>query len=135
MRIPDKARKPIMGMVYAFVIINAIAISLKFFLKNIQVDSPVILVGNLLLFALAVFTLMSSAKSIDDPNPHAFVRSYYAGVLIRLAVIAVAAFTYIYVNNGNVNKAALFICMAIYAVYSAIEVSALRKILRGKSNA
>lgn len=122
-------------LISACIVINGIFILLPVFEIPAAIDTTVVLIGNFILFLLALFTFIRSAKALDNPNPHAFVRSYYAGFLIRLLVIAGAAFIYIYMNNGIVNKPALFICMGIYAVYSVIEVSALRKILNEKKNA
>lgn len=131
----DKSKKPAMAMVYVFLIINAIVITLRRLFNTYQIDYGVVMVGNIVLFLIALFTFTKSARALDNPNPHAFVRSYYAGFLIRLLLIAGIAFIYIYLQDGKINKAALFICMGIYAIYSAIEVSALRKILNEKKNA
>ena len=134
-QVTTNIKKAVWKMIYVFITINTLAILLKKLLQEQGIDQTVVLAGNLLLFLVAVYTIIQSIKAIDHPNPHVFVRRFYAGFLIRLAVIAVAAFIYIYSQGGQVNKGALFICLGVYAVYSIIEVSALRRILKEKSNA
>lgn len=124
---------------YTLIIILALLSLLIFLFRDrLQangVDFYMVLTGNLLLFVLSFFTLKRSLNAINHPNPHVFVRSFYAGFLIRLAAVAVAAFLYIYLNEGKVSRASLFSFMGLYAVYSIVEVSALRKVLKEKSNA
>jgi len=127
--------KPIITMMVVFVILNALGFMFRNQLVAKDVDFSMILTGNLILFVLGVFSLNRSLKAIDHPNPHVFVRNFYAGFLIRLAVVAVAAFLYIYSKKGDVSRASLFLFMGLYAIYSIIEVSALRKVLKEKNNA
>ncbi|MFT3901707.1 MAG: ATP synthase subunit I [Niabella sp.] len=125
-------KNPASVMTLVFILISILLIILKFTLKTSGIDFNVLLTGNLILFVLGVFTTHRSLKAIDDPNPHAFVRSFYAGFLIRLAVCAAAAFVYIYMYKDNVNRGALFGCLAFYAIYSIIETATLRKKLHQK---
>lgn len=127
--------KPVLKMIIVFVILIVAAFFFRSHLEAKNVDVNMILTGNLILFVLGVFTLNRSLKAINNTNPHVFVRSFYSGFLIRLAVVAVAAFLYIYSKNGQVSRESLFLFMGLYAIYSIIEVSALRKVLKEKSNA
>lgn len=122
-------------MIVIFVLITALGLLLKAQLEKMGVDFYMVLGGNLLLFLLGVFALRRSLQAIDDPNPHVFVRSYYAGFLIKLAAVAVAAFFYIYSKDANVSRGSLFAFMGLYAVYTIVEVSSLRKVLKEKKNA
>lgn len=122
-------------MMAIFVLLNLLGVLFRKKIEAAGIDFNMALTGNLILFVIGVFTLKRSIKAIYDPNPHVFVRSFYAGFLIRLAVVAVAAFLYIYSQNGNVTKGSLFVFMGIYAIYSIVEVSALRKVLKEKKNA
>ncbi|OJU23572.1 MAG: hypothetical protein BGN92_00905 [Sphingobacteriales bacterium 41-5] len=128
-------KKPVYLLIGVFVALNAVGLVFRSQIESNGADLNMLLTANLILFLLAIFTLKRSLKSIEDPNPHAFVRSFYAGFLMRLAVVAVAAFLYIYLKNGNVRKTSLFIFMGLYAIYSIIEVSVLRKVLKENNNA
>ncbi|MFV0606760.1 MAG: hypothetical protein ACK5NK_13055 [Niabella sp.] len=127
-------QNPVTMIILTFVLLNAVVFLSKTLLESKGMDVKVVLTGNLILFLLCIFTLKRSMKAIDNPNPHVFVRHYYGGFLIRLLAIAVAAFIYIYSSNGNISRITLFSFMGIYAIYSAIEVSSLRKILKEKKN-
>lgn len=131
----SKDKQGLVWMVVIFMVVALGAFIGRNYLEARGADVNVILIGNLILFVLAVFTFRRSLKAIDDPNPHVFVRHFYAGFLIRLAVIAVTAFLYIYSKDGNVNRVALFVCLGIYALYSIIEVSGLRSVLNQRKNA
>ncbi len=127
---------PVIRLMFtAFLVLTGAIFLLRNFLAGHGTDYLVILGGNLILFLVAVFTLGRSVRAVYDPNPHVFVRVFYSGFLIRLAVIAVAAFFYIYTSKGTVSRPALFICLGIYALYAILETSALRKILREKQDA
>lgn len=130
----NKKNKELQLLLTVFVILNAALLLAKKYLSDKGIDVNVVLAGNLILFLISLFTMMGSLKSIKNSNPHVFVRSVYTGFIVRLFVCAIAAFIYIYMNDGKINKPALFICMAVYVIYSAIEVSSLRKALKQHKN-
>ncbi|HRN49040.1 MAG: hypothetical protein M9959_04540 [Chitinophagaceae bacterium] len=127
--------RPIWILVSIFLILNILGLSFRSFLTGHQIDLNAVLTANLILLLLSVYTMQKTLKSFSNPNPHAFLRNFYAGFLVRIAVIAAAAFLYIYSKDGIVDRATLFICLGIYALYSIAEVSVLRKILFKKNNA
>lgn len=122
-------------MLIVFVMLSTFFLLGKGMLEAKDINVPVVLAGNAILFLLGIFTVTRAMKAINDPNPHLFVRVYYSGFIIRLFVCALAAGLYIYFNNGGINKQALFICLGIYVLYSVIEVSSLKKIFAEKKNA
>lgn len=132
---PKNKKRSIQLILFVFVLINSLVFLFRDFLEKNAIDHTVVLVGNVLLFLIALFTMLQSLKSINNTNPQVFVRSVLTGFIIRLFLCAIAAFVYIYMNDGKVNKPALFICMGIYAIYAAIEVNSLRKGLKEKKNA
>jgi FtsH-binding integral membrane protein len=73
-------------------------------------------------------------KGLGNANPHAFVRSVYTSMMLKLFACIIAAFVYIAMNRDNLNKPALFTCMALYLVYTFMEVSILMKQLKGRAN-
>lgn len=125
-------KKPIRLMIIVFVIISGIFILGKTELQKNNIDTTVVLLGNLLLFLISILNVYRSASAIDNPNPQVFVRAFYSGFIIRLFACGAAAFAYIYSQNGVVNKAALFICLGIYIIYSMIETTTLKKIFNDK---
>ncbi|MFT4093455.1 MAG: hypothetical protein QM640_07430 [Niabella sp.] len=122
-------------MILVFVLLSAFFFIAKDILTAAGVDRWVVLTGNLILFLIGFFTLRRGLSAIKDPNPHVFVRVFYAGFIIRLFACAIAAFIYIYTNKGAISKPSLFVCLGIYMLYSVIEVSSLKKALRENKNA
>ncbi|MEE6186025.1 hypothetical protein PIECOFPK_01123 [Mycovorax composti] len=125
---------PVKLMILVFVLLTAFFLVCKDILLQSGVDPYVMVAGNLILFIVGLFTIISGLKAIRNPNPHVFVRVYYAGFIIRLFVCALAAFIYIYLSKDGVSKPSLFACLGIYVLYSFIEVFSLKKALRENSN-
>jgi len=117
-----------------FIVLNGFFIAGKSLLQQWNADQQVLIVGNLLLFAITFISFLIAIKGLRNPNPHAFVRSIFGGIMLKLFVCIIAAFVYISSVGKAVNKPALFIWMGLYLVYTFVEVSILTKLLRGKAN-
>lgn len=127
--------KGLLPVLVLFVVLNAIFIAGKNMLQRWGVDQEVLIAGNAVLFLITLMSFSLAQRGLNNPNPHAFVRSVYGSVMIKLFLCLIAAFIYISTNKANLNKPALFTCMGLYLVYTFMEVSALMKLLRGKKNA
>jgi hypothetical protein len=121
-------------IVLIFIIVNALLISGRSWLARMKADQNVLIAANLLIFVITFFSFLLAKKGLQDPNPHAFVRSVYSSMMLKLFVCIIAAFIYIAANNGTINKPALFGGMGLYLVYTFTEVSILTKMLRNKPN-
>ncbi len=121
-------------IVLLFVIVNALFISGRSMLAQWNVDQGVVIGGNLLLFSITFFSFLVAKRGLQAANPHAFTRSIYSSILIKLFICAIAAFVYIFTYRTNLNKPALFTCMALYLIYTFLEVYVLTKLLRGRAN-
>src|SRR5690606_3155381 len=108
METKNSGLNPIKVMVLIFVLLSAFFIAFRGILAEKGVDSTVLIAGNIILFLVGIFTIRNGLKAVDNPNPHVFVRAFYAGFIIRLFVCAIAAFLYIYINDGKVEKTSLF---------------------------
>jgi hypothetical protein len=109
-----------------------VVVSAGSWLKRWAVDQEVVLYGNLLLFIISLISYRLAQKGLKNPNPHAFVRSVYTGIMIKLFVCIIAAFIYISAFRASLNKPGLFICMGLYLIYTFTEVSLLMKQLSTK---
>lgn len=98
-------------------------------------DQGVLIVGNIIVFAMIIISFFLLARSLRSSNAQAFVRAMYVSFLVKFFVLAIAAFVYIQVAKKEVNKPALFACMGLYLIYTFFEVSALMKFLKEKKNA
>ena len=127
--------KGLLPVILLFIVLTAFFIVGKDMLTRWDVDQGVLLGGNAILFIITLISYALAQRGLNSTNSHAFVRSVYGSVMIKLFLCLIAAFIYISTNKGNLNKPALFTCMGLYLVYTFMEVSALMKLLRGKKNA
>jgi hypothetical protein len=127
-----RKNKPLAPLAVLFVVLNALLIFFRRKLESKGVNADVVIGGNIILFLITVLSFLLAKKGLNQSNPHAFVRSIYSSMMIKLFVCIIAAFAYFYVAGKEINKPALFICMGLYLVYTFLEVSVLTKMLRSK---
>ena|SRR5687768_6989213 len=128
-------RKSFFPIILFFITLNALFIVGKSVLERWNADQEVLLYGNLFLFVITFVSFLVAAKGLNTSNPHAFVRSVYASIMIKLFITVIAAFIYIATMKKDLNKPAFFTLMGLYLVYSFIEVSILTKMLKLRKNA
>lgn len=126
--------KPFLPILILFLTLTAFFITGKNLLDGWKADQTVLLIGNTLLFVITLASYLLGQKGLRSTNPHAFVRSVYGSIMIKLFVCMIAAFIYISVYQKNVNKPALFTLMGLYLLYTFLEVSVLTKMLKEKRN-
>jgi cadmium resistance protein CadD (predicted permease) len=105
-------------LVLVFVIINALALVFAKRLQAKNIDSDVIIMGNLVLFlasAASVYIYTRSSKS----KGQAVVRNIYGGFMLKFFVLIIAAMLYFFFAD-EINTAAVFVCLGLYLVYSII---------------
>jgi hypothetical protein len=127
--------KGFLPVIIFFIALNGFFISGKNMLHRWGVDQDVVIYGNLLLFLITLASWLLAQRGLRNPNPHAFVRSVYMSVMLKLFVCMIVAFIYISINKAGLNKAGLFTCMGLYLVYTFLEVSLLMKVLKQNKNA
>jgi hypothetical protein len=121
-------------MLLIFITMNALFVTGRNWLAKMGINQEVVILGNLLLFAVTFASFFITKRSFASQNPNAFLRAMYGGFIIKFFVIAIAAFIYIMATKKNVNKPGLFTCMGLYVLYTSLEVAALMKLLRAKKN-
>jgi hypothetical protein len=129
-----KNRKAFLPIVLLFVVLNGFFLAGKGMLQRWGADQNVLIIGNLLLAVITLISFAVSAKGLHNKNPHAFVRSAYGGIMIKLFICIIAAVIYIATFKKDLNKPALFTLMGLYLVYTFIEVSQLTKLLKNQPN-
>ncbi|MFN8292081.1 MAG: hypothetical protein U0U70_17640 [Chitinophagaceae bacterium] len=129
------ASKLIRPVLFIFVFVTAFAITGKRWLEKEGISQEVVIVGNLILFAVSMAAWYINIRSFRSSNPQSSVRAMYGSFLIKFFVIALAAVIYIMMARKNVNKPALMICAGLYVLYAGIETSALMKMAKLKKDA
>ena len=127
-------RRDLAPIVLVFVMITALAIVFRSRSVAWKLDTDVVIIGNLFLFVVTLFSFFIAKKGLQHQNPHAFMRSAYGSIMIKMFLSIIAAFIYIAAYGKQLNKPALFVCMGLYLVYTFLEVSILTRILRHKPN-
>lgn len=130
-----RKNKSLLPVTLFFVFLNTFFIAGKNILARWNADQGVLIIGNVLLFLITIASFLIAQRGLKNKNPHAFVRSVYSSVLLKLFICAAVAFAYIIIFKKELNKPALFACMGLYLVYTFLEVSILTKMLRGNAHA
>ena len=118
-----------------FLILNSGFLAMMKRLEEWGFDYSVLVFGNLLIFGISFLSYWMAVKGLTTKNNHAFFRWVYGSIMVKLFLLAGVAFVYIVMNKEGVNKPALFFCMGLYIIYTFIEVSALMKVNKQKTNA
>ncbi|HEU0112557.1 MAG TPA: hypothetical protein VFQ73_16900 [Flavisolibacter sp.] len=126
-------RKSFTPVIILFIVLNGFFIAGKNLLAKWGMDRDVVIIGNLILFVITLVSFTLGQRGLKNPNPHAFVRSVYSSMMLKLFLCIIAVFIYVSLNRTSYNQPALFTCMGLYLVYSFMEVSILMKLLKGKS--
>ncbi len=134
MSIQNPDRKAVVPIILVFILMNAFLLTGKNILNRWQADGDILIIGNVVLFAVTLISFILGKRGLNSVNPHAFVRSVYTSMMLKLFACAIAAFIYIAAYRSEVNKPALFILMGLYMLYTFIEVSVLTKMLRQHKN-
>lgn len=121
--------------IFVFLFLNIGFFTLQNSLSDWGFDQGVLIYGNIILFVIFFISFLMGAKGLESKNNHTFFRMVYGSFIVKLFLLAGAAFIYIMATKKNVNKPALILCMGLYIVYTVIEVSALMKMGKKKSNA
>jgi len=126
---------PLLPLILLFVILNALLLTGKSFLERNGFDQEVLILGNVVLFAVTLLSFWTSLRNLRSDNPNKFVRGAMMNTMLKLFICAIAAFVYIFSFRAQVNKPALLACVGLYFVYTFFEVSILTRLLKGKKNA
>lgn len=119
-------------ILWLFIFINALLIVFKISMSKAGFDVDFVLIANVILFILSALGFYIQHQQLKSPNPNAFVRGIYGSTLLKLMVIMAALLIFIVASGGTVNKKAIFLSMAIYVLYTTIEVVLLMKMVRTK---
>ncbi len=115
-------RKYFLPILLVFIIVNSFCLLFKSFLLEKGIDSTVLLGANILLFLLSVIALVMHITAVKNKNPNVFVRSVMAASFIKLMVIAIAAVAYLSIAKENRNIYGVIVSMALYVIYTVIEI-------------
>jgi hypothetical protein len=108
------------SIVFALVTIVSLVFSTQ--LTNLKIDHWVVIGSNTILFFISLYNGTQHNKAMQQTNPHAMVRGVMGSVVLKLFVLGTAAFVYLYNAGENKNVNGLFIGMALYILYTWLDV-------------
>lgn len=129
-----KNKNVFLPVILTFIFLNAFFILFKKLFENNGFDRDMLIISNAILFAVSAAAFYLQKRGLKATNPHAFVRSVYLSMIIKLVICMAGIIVYISYVGNNVNKPSLFLSMGLYFVYTAIEVMALMKAARKTTN-
>lgn len=118
----------VFGLVFILVIV------FKNYLIAKDVNTNFVLGANFILFALSIAGLFIQSRGAGATNLNAFLRGIYTSLLMKMFLIVGAILVYITIMGGEVNRPAIFIGMALYFIFTAIEVKQIMKLVRKKTD-
>ena len=130
----NRRRKPWWPIVLVYVFTTALFITGKRWATNWNADTDILIIGNTVLLLATLVSFILYQRSLSNNKPQAFLRYIYSGMFLKMIICLVAAFIYITVASGGVNKPALFGCMFLYFLYTFIEVSILLRMSKQQKN-
>ena len=110
-------RKAFRILTIFFIIINALVIVFRQRLEDKNVDTDVVIIGNLILFVVSAISVWMYSKAGSQKKAHGMVRNVYGGFMLKFFSLLVAAMVYFYFAH-EINKPAIFICLGLYLVYN-----------------
>ena len=131
----NQAFKNFLPAIILFIVLNSGFLTMMKKLESWGFDYSVLMFGNIIVFGISFLSYWMAMKGLTTKNNHAFFRWVYGSVMLKLFLLAGVAFVYIMMSKKEVNKPGLFFCMGLYIVYTFIEVSALMKVNKQKTNA
>lgn len=128
-------KKIFLPLILVFIMLNGLIITFKTFLQNKGFDGDFIIIANLFFFVLSLTSLFIQRRGLQSDNTNAFIRGVYGAILFKLFLSIIVVTTYAFIKKSSINKPSLFFSMGLYIVYTSLEVAALMKAAKEKSNA
>ncbi|HRN56336.1 MAG TPA: hypothetical protein PLL71_07785 [Agriterribacter sp.] len=112
--------------VFLFLLLNALFMIFQRMLTGYGFSMHVLLWGNVFLFGLSIVSMLLQQKAAASASAQLFIRYFYISFLVKLVLVAAVALVYAK-TAVKVNRASVIACMALYMIYTFIEISVLLK--------
>ena len=126
-------KKIILPLLIIFLIFSASLPLAQPLLAQWGINSDVLIVANILFFAVSLVAFFMQQKALQNSHPNVFVRSVMAGMLIKMFVCITAVIIYRLVAGNNVSKVSVFAAMFLYLLYLTVEVAVITKLNKQKN--
>lgn len=126
--------KSVVPLVTIFLVTAGLILVFRNILQQHGFDWHVMSGGNLLIYAVTVLSMHFLSKGLTASTTAGFLQHTYSSILLKLFVVAIAAFIYLYTAKGHISKRALLACMALYILYTFVERRIILKHSKEKKN-
>lgn len=128
----NKTGRQLLPLLITFIITAILIFIFTPSLRKNSIDPNILSTGNLFFLLLSVVSFYIQRNGLENSNPHVFVRSVMAGMMLKMALTVVAVFIYIYLSGPAFNKRAIFVSLFFYLLYLAVEVKVVMKMNKNK---
>lgn len=126
--------KTVMPLFLIFILINSLVLVMKKKLPEYGIDTDFLTIANCILFVLCSISVAMHKKACESKNPNMPVRAMMLSSLIKILVVAIAMVIYIYFNAGKKVTYNIYCGMAMYVVYTFIDVRISTKLKKQDGN-
>ncbi len=118
-------KKSLRSILLLFSVISLICLFAFTGLQSAGVDPVVLLSGNLIVCLLTLFSLYMIKRGMDSPSTSGFLSSVYGSFIMKLFIAGLVVVVYVKFSGDQMNMPAVFASMALYLLYTFIEVKGL----------
>ncbi len=115
------------GLAFLFLLVNLVLVLFKNQIAAQGFDTRVLTFANLLFFVISLLGYAIQMKGMRHKNPHVFVRSVMSAMLLKMVIVVIATFSYVYFVGDGYNKRSVFVSLLLYLIYLAVEVMVVMK--------
>ena len=126
-------KKIIVPLIALFIVFSGLITASKTLLARWGMDYNVLMIANALFFIISLIAFFMQQRALNNSNPHVFVRSVMAGMLIKMMVCITAVIVYRLVAGSHVSKVSVFAAMFLYLLYLAVEVAVITQLNKQKN--
>lgn len=105
--------------------LNALIFLLFSSLERWGFDVRMLLIGHVIVFLMTLVSSLLLSGSLKAATTAAFLRGVYGSFLLKFFLVAITTLAYAFVKRQEVNKPGLFTLMALYLVYTFLEIRGL----------
>lgn len=127
---PNKSSfaKLIIPLFLVFIFVNSFIMLWRIRLDSMNIDADVVLGANCILFIVSILSVAFHKRAIENKNPNAVVRATMGASLLKLMVVATSVLIYLFIAQAKRNINGIFCGMALYIIYTFIEVRIATKL-------
>ena len=127
--------RAILPILLIFIISNGFILTAKTLATKWNIDTDVVIIGNLVLFLATSISFFFYYKALRNNNVQGFLRMVYGAMFLKMMICLFTAFIYIMIAGKAVNKGAIITCLFFYLLYSFVEIVLLMKQSKQRKNA